>query len=50
MYRNNRKSSFNKIFIILTMACLGIVAYGIYMYIQDINQSDKLHELKKNRR
>ena len=47
MYRNNRKSSFNKIFIILTMACLGIVAYGIYMYIQDINQSDKLHELKK---
>ena len=47
MYRNNRKSSFNKIFISLIIACLGIVAYGIYMYIQDVNQSDKLHALNK---
>ena len=47
MYRNNRKSSFNKIFILIIIACLGIVAYGIYMYIQDVNQSDKLHALNK---
>ena len=47
MYQNNRKSSFNKLFTILTIACLSVVAYGVYMYIQDVNESDKLHELNK---
>ena len=43
----NKKPSFiNKTFWLLVLICSGVVAYGVYVYIQDINESDRLRAIQ----
>ena len=41
-YNKNKPSFINKTFWILVLICSGVVAYGVYVYIQDINESDRI--------
>ena len=44
----NKPSFLNKTFWLLVLVCSGVVAYGVYVYIQDINESDRLRAIQSD--
>ena len=45
-HTSNKPSFINKTFWLLVLICSGVVAYGAYVYIQDINESDRLRAIQ----